>query len=194
MSIYIEKFYAPLAPLGERGGGEGVKTKGSKPFPTLVVSAEPWDETLPESLRKEPRQGRHPASREDNHVTSSPMKNLRLILSLAVLTAGLEGAALAAGQAAPASVREITMTAKNYEFDPAVITVKKGEKVRLIITATDRDHGIKIAGYDINQVLKKGDPTTVEFTAEKAGTFEFKCSVFCGMGHGKMKGKLVVEE
>ena len=31
--------------------------------------------------------------------------------------------------------------------------------MRLIITATDRDHGIKIEGYDINQELKKGDPT-----------------------------------
>jgi cytochrome c oxidase subunit 2 len=88
----------------------------------------------------------------------------------------------------------IYLTAKNYEFDPGVITVKKGEKVRLIITATDRDHGIKIEGYDINQVLKKGDPTTIEFTADKAGAFEFKCSVYCGHGHRKMKGKLIVEE
>jgi cytochrome c oxidase subunit 2 len=100
----------------------------------------------------------------------------------------------AAAQIPPSGVHEITMTAKNYEFDPGIITVKKGEKVRLIITATDRDHGIKIQGYDIDQELKKGDPTTIEFTADKAGEFEFKCSVFCGMGHRKMKGKLVVEE
>ena len=83
---------------------------------------------------------------------------------------GLAGAAVAAEQAAPSGVRKFTMTAKNYEFDPSVITVKKGEKVRL------------------------GDPTTIEFTADKAGTFEFKCSVYCGLGHRKMKGKLVVEE
>ena len=86
------------------------------------------------------------------------------------------------------------MTARNYEFDPGVITVKKGEKVRLIITATDRDHGIKLDAFDVNQVLKKGDPTTIEFTADKVGTFEFKCSVYCGLGHRKMKGKLVVQE
>ena len=116
------------------------------------------------------------------------------ILALIAVVMCLAGTALTAGQATPSDVHEITMTAKNYEFDPGVITVKKGEKVRLIITATDRDHGIKIEGYDINQELKKGDPTTVEFTAEKAGTFEFKCSVYCGMGHRKMKGKLVVEE
>ena len=116
------------------------------------------------------------------------------ILVLGAVALCMSASVLAAGQATPAGAHEITMTAKNYEFDPSVITVKKGEKVRLIITATDRDHGIKIDGYDINQVLEKGDPTTIEFTADKAGTFEFKCSVYCGMGHRKMKGRLVVEE
>jgi cytochrome c oxidase subunit 2 len=90
-------------------------------------------------------------------------------------------------------VHEIQMTAKRYEFDPNVITVKKGEHVRLIITALDRDHGFKLEDFGINQVLTKGDPTFIEFTADKTGTFVFKCSQFCGLGHRKMKGKLVVE-
>ena len=116
------------------------------------------------------------------------------ILALGALATCLAGTPLAAGQVAAPGVREFTMTAKNYEFDPGVITMKKGEKVRLIITATDRDHGIKIDAFDIDQVLKKGAPTTIEFTASKSGTFEFKCSVYCGMGHRKMKGKLIVED
>jgi len=116
------------------------------------------------------------------------------VLVLGVLAVGLAHAAQVAEQAPAPGVREFKMTAKNYEFDPSVITVKKGEKVRLLITATDRDHGIKIDGYDINQVLKKGDTTIIEFTADKAGTFTFRCSVYCGLGHRKMKGKLVVEE
>jgi cytochrome c oxidase subunit II len=116
------------------------------------------------------------------------------ILALGALVMCLAGTALAADQATSSGYHEFTMTAKNYDFDPGVITVKKGEKVRLLITATDREHGIKIEGYDINQVLKKGVIETIEFTADKAGTFEFKCSVYCGLGHRKMKGKLVVEE
>jgi len=116
------------------------------------------------------------------------------VLVLGALLTCLAGAAQAYGQAASSGFHEFTMTAKNYEFDPGVITVKKGEKVRLFVTATDRDHGIKIQGYDIDQVLKKGATETIEFTADKVGTFEFKCSVYCGMGHRKMKGKLVVEE
>ena len=91
-------------------------------------------------------------------------------------------------------VHEIQMTAKKYEFNPSTITVKKGERVRLILTALDKDHGIKIDAFKIDQILKKGSPATVEFAADKAGEFPFECSKFCGFGHGRMKGKLVVEE
>ena len=86
------------------------------------------------------------------------------------------------------------MTATKYRFDPNVITVKKGQNVRLIIAALDRDHGFKLEAFNINQKLKKGDASTVEFTADAAGTFPFQCSVLCGLGHHKMKGRLVVEE
>ena len=116
------------------------------------------------------------------------------ILVLALFMTCLASTALAAGQAASSGYHEFTMTAKNFEFDPSTITVKKGEKVRLIITAADHDHGFKLDAFDIDQVLKKGDTETIEFTATKAGTFEFKCSVYCGRGHRRMKGKLVVEE
>jgi cytochrome c oxidase subunit 2 len=103
--------------------------------------------------------------------------------------------ALAQKSPAPSGeVREIQMTAKKYEFNPNVITVKKGERVKLMITALDRDHGFKLEAFGIGQKLKKAEPTTVEFTADKVGSFPFQCSKFCGFGHGKMKGKLVVEE
>ena len=85
------------------------------------------------------------------------------------------------------------MTAKKYEFSPNVVKVKKGDHVRLVITALDREHGIKIEAFKINQKLPKGEAVTVEFTADQAGTFPFKCSDFCGLGHGKMKGELIVE-
>ena len=119
------------------------------------------------------------------------------ILSTACLALLIVAAAvMARGQATATSqqVREIQMTAKKYAFDPNTITVKKGEHVKLIITAVDHDHGFKLDEFGINQKLIRGAPTTIEFTADKAGTFPFKCSEFCGMGHGKMKGKLVVEE
>lgn len=97
-------------------------------------------------------------------------------------------------QPGSSAVHEIQMTCKKYEYSPDPVRVKKGERVRLVITCSDHDHGIKLDAFHIDQKLKKGVPTPVEFTADKAGTFTYKCSVVCGMGHRGMKGKLIVEE
>lgn len=120
------------------------------------------------------------------------MRQSTLILISCFSAAGM----LLLGQApAPSTeAREIQVTAKKYEFDPGTITVKKGEHVKLTITAIDHDHGFKLEAFQIDQLLKKGQATTIEFTADKAGTFPFHCSHFCGMGHAKMKGQLVVED
>jgi len=106
---------------------------------------------------------------------------------LALLSAG------ALGVLAQSESNEIKVTAKKFEFSPTGIHVKKGDHVKLVITATDKDHGFKLEAFQIDQLLKKGEATTVEFTADRAGTFPFDCSHFCGLGHKKMKGELVVE-
>lgn len=93
--------------------------------------------------------------------------------------------------AGPAS--EIKMTAKKYEFDPSTVRVKTGDHVKLVITALDKEHGFKIEALHINEKLPKHEPVTVEFTAPQPGTYPFECSHFCGLGHGKMKGELIVE-
>ncbi len=121
------------------------------------------------------------------------MRTRRFLWVLCVVVAMLIAAAAAQPQEIQDGWHVIKMTARKYRYDPDVITVKKGEKVRLIMTALDRDHGFELKAFDINQNLKKGDPTVIEFTAVKVGTFEFNCSVFCGLGHRKMKGRLVVE-
>ena len=90
-------------------------------------------------------------------------------------------------------VHEIQVTLRKYEFSPGSLRVKKGEQVSLIMTAVDHDHGFKLDAFHVDQLLKQGEAATVEFTADQAGTFPFRCSHFCGMGHKKMKGELVVE-
>jgi cytochrome c oxidase subunit 2 len=96
-------------------------------------------------------------------------------------------------QAAQPGMSELELTAVKYNFIPNVIKVKKGDQVKLVITARDRDHGFKLAAFHIDQRLPKGEAVTVEFTADQAGTFPFQCSVFCGLGHKKMNGQLIVE-
>jgi cytochrome c oxidase subunit II len=117
------------------------------------------------------------------------------IMATVIMMTVASGIGLFAQENAPATAAgdAIQVTAKKYEFNPSVITVKQGQQVKLVITATDRDHGFRLTAYNIDQKLKKGVATPVEFTADKAGTFPFECSDYCGFGHGHMKGKLVVE-
>jgi heme/copper-type cytochrome/quinol oxidase subunit 2 len=111
------------------------------------------------------------------------------IMATVIMMMVASGVGLFAQENAPATAAGDAI----QEFNPPVITVKQGQQVKLVITATDRDHGFKLTEYNIEQKLKKGVATPVEFTADKAGTFPFECSEYCGFGHGHMKGKLVVE-
>lgn len=117
----------------------------------------------------------------------------RIAMGIAVLALAAGAVLTAPGQEASPGTVEIKVTAKRYEFDPSQIRVKKGDHVKLSITALDHDHGFKLDAFQINQKVKKGETAAVEFTADKAGNFPFACSKFCGMGHKGMKGELVVE-
>ena len=90
-------------------------------------------------------------------------------------------------------VKEFTITAKNWSFDPPVITVKQGDKVKLTIKSVDVSHGFALPDYGFDQKLEPGKEIVIEFTASKKGEFTFFCSVMCGEGHKDMKGKLMVE-
>ena len=91
-------------------------------------------------------------------------------------------------------VKEVEMTAKKYEFSPSSVEAPVGTLIRFKITALDRVHGFEIEGVKDSCVkLEKGESSTVEYKADKAGTFEFKCCKRCGPGHGRMKGTIVVK-
>jgi len=92
-----------------------------------------------------------------------------------------------------ASAKEFTMTAKQWAFNPSVITVKQGDKVKITIKSLDVTHGFALPDFNVKVDLTPGVEQTVEFTADKKGEFTFFCSVLCGQGHREMKGKLIVE-
>jgi len=89
-------------------------------------------------------------------------------------------------------IRVIEVAAYKYGFYPNPIVVKDGEKVKLIMTAMDVPHGIHISEFNVNQLLPKGVPKTIEFTASQKGQFMVHCSVYCGPNHGKQKTRLIV--
>ena len=91
--------------------------------------------------------------------------------------------------------QKITVTAKKYEFTPSTIEVKAGTPVEITLQSEDTRHGFECKELGIEKVVfEKDKPETVTFTPEKPGTYEFKCAKWCGFGHGKMKGQIVVSE
>ena len=89
--------------------------------------------------------------------------------------------------------RIIYLSASRFAFTPDHITVKQGQRIRLIATSTDVAHGIYISGYRASTEILPGQQNILEFTADKSGDFEFRCTVYCGSGHADMKGTLTVE-
>ena len=65
--------------------------------------------------------------------------------------------------------------------------------MEITFTSEDTKHGFVSKDLKIEKIVfTKESPGKVTFTAEKPGTYAFKCARFCGMGHGKMKGEIVV--
>ena len=89
--------------------------------------------------------------------------------------------------------RIVEVKASRYKFEPDPIVVKYGEKVRLVATSADVEHGIAIAEFGVNLSMPQGKASVAEFIADKKGRFHVRCSVYCGPGHGHMHGELIVK-
>jgi cytochrome c oxidase subunit II len=91
-----------------------------------------------------------------------------------------------------ADARVIQMSATNWAFSPASITVKKGEKVVLRITGGEGRHGLAVPGLGLNVAIDSGETKDIVLPTDTAGTFAFFCSSPCGSGHRDMKGEIVI--
>ncbi len=92
-----------------------------------------------------------------------------------------------------ADVKVVTVKGSSFKFDPKEIRVKKGQKVRIEFENVDGMHDWVIDEFDARtDIIKAGESDSVEFTADKVGTFEYYCSVGTHRQMG-MVGKLIVE-
>lgn len=135
-----------------------------------------------------------------------------VVVAVAVIACAWAGSELRVWAAQDQNQQVVEMTAKKYDFSPSIVHVKAGSKVVLKITATDRSHGFRIptvpdgspkdtapglvlaapAPKDCYR-LEKGQAVSIEIEAKTPGTYTFKCCVHCGLGHGRMKGELIVD-
>jgi polyferredoxin/plastocyanin len=115
----------------------------------------------------------------------------------------------------PAEPRKHTFSlkAKKYGYSPERIIVNKGDTVVLKPASLDATHGFLLDGYPVEFIIRKGGTylkyawedddgklqsdwdkvSEVEFVADKAGKFTFRCTQTCGNLHPFMTGELIVK-
>ncbi|MEI7832958.1 MAG: cupredoxin domain-containing protein [bacterium] len=97
-------------------------------------------------------------------------------------------------QMTPRAATVVKISAKQYEFYPKNITLKKGVPVTLEFTSLDVNHGFNCPGLGIRTDIMPNKISDITFTPDKVGTFDFHCDVMCGPGHKDMKGTIIVTE
>ncbi|OGI26709.1 MAG: hypothetical protein A2359_03465 [Candidatus Moranbacteria bacterium RIFOXYB1_FULL_43_19] len=91
------------------------------------------------------------------------------------------------------SVKSFDVSAKPFEFSIKEIKVKKGDRVRINLAVTLGMHDWVIEEFNARtKVVQTGQSDSIEFVADKIGTFEYYCSVPTHRQQG-MVGKLIVE-
>jgi nitrosocyanin len=91
----------------------------------------------------------------------------------------------AADENPPGAVKTFTMVAVMVDeakfWLPSSITVEQGDHVKLTlknnIPGADNQHGFSIPAYGITEIVTRGTPKTIEFTADKPGVFPYICQL-----------------
>jgi plastocyanin len=105
-----------------------------------------------------------------------------LTIAAAAAAATVVGAGCGStGSSAPVATTSVSM-AKSYRFDPKVIKVKPGDTV----TWTNNDnftHTVKVDGQGDHKV---GRGESVSVTFDRAGTYDYVCTLHSHDMHGKV--------
>lgn len=103
-------------------------------------------------------------------------------------------------QVAPGEVRVFQIKLKHKGaapgFNPYLVIVRPEDKVRFVVTSEDKDCNFELKGLNVHQKLRKGVPTTINFTVPAEGKFDFYCSggVVMHELRREVKGTLVVKK
>lgn len=88
--------------------------------------------------------------------------------------------------------RTFRIEARQFAYSPSELKVNAGDTVTIQLVSNDVVHGLYVDGYNISVEADPGQTATLTFTADKPGSFRFRCNVTCGAMHPFMIGKLSV--
>jgi len=93
----------------------------------------------------------------------------------------------------PQNEVRVTIDGSPFKFLPNTISAKVGDKIIITFRNMEGTHDLRLDEFNVaTKLLKAGETDTVEFTADKAGVFEYYCSVGEHRKMG-MVGTLTVE-
>jgi len=92
-------------------------------------------------------------------------------------------------------VKLFRIEASQWNFSPSAIKVNPGDRVRFIVISADIMHGFAMNEWGFNLALTPGLRLRHEVTIPAdfpEGVYANYCSIFCGIGHPYMKGRIMV--
>ena len=115
------------------------------------------------------------------------------LLGVAVVALAIAGGVLAADRALDGASQQLTITARDYRFAPADLTVRAGQWVTISFTNDDQVvHDWMIAGLpNVDAPARPGQTARLRFVLDAPGTYEVMCSI-PGHAEAGMVGALVV--
>ncbi len=91
------------------------------------------------------------------------------------------------------AIKEIIVESRGLVFNPEEIKVKMGDTVKLTYKNNQGTHDWNVDEFNAKTgLIDAGEEKTVEFVADKPGSFEYYCSV-PGHREAGLKGTLIVE-
>jgi len=82
--------------------------------------------------------------------------------------------------------RTIEVHAHRFAFEPAEITVKAGETVRLRLVTDDVPHSLLVKPLNLDLTATKSNPAETVLKPAAPGDYAGRCGRFCGSGHARM--------
>jgi cytochrome c oxidase subunit II len=104
--------------------------------------------------------------------------------------------AAAPAPAGPAGPIDVYLMAYQFGFMPAVLRLEAGVAYRFRMMAVDVAHGASVRIGPAARVvrLRPGVLVEQELNFQRAGEHLLYCTVYCGLAHDRMQGKIVVTE
>ncbi len=96
---------------------------------------------------------------------------------------------------------DVYMISRMWFFEPnsipaagSDITIPAGAEVTFYVTSIDVQHGFKIQDTNVNFMAVPGEVSKLTTTFDDAGSYDYICTEYCGVGHASMFGTITITE